>query len=75
MQKAITNPTFQLRYFMELQNEVRTALQFDDLDTARLALGEIECLWMHTDWPRMREATGSFLRNHVDHAELFQFVA
>lgn len=72
---TINNPSFQLRNFMELQIEVRDALQANDPETARLALYEIECLWMHTDWPRMRQAAADFLRNHLNHAELTEFVA
>ncbi len=75
MQTTITNPAFQFSYFTQLQNEVRKSLHADDLDAARIALSDIECLWMHTDWPRMREATATFLREHVEYAELARFVA
>lgn len=75
MKTTVVNPAFQFRAFTELQHEAREAIRTGDLETARLALAEIEAHWMHTDWPRLREACSAFLCQHAEHADFAEFVA
>jgi len=63
----------EFKEFIDLQNEVRDSIRTGDFKTVRDALGEIECLWLHTDWPRLREAAASFLRRHAEYGEFYTF--
>lgn len=59
--------------FAQLQREVRDTIRTGDFETTKDALGEIECLWLHSEWPRLREAAASFLRRHAQYAEFYSF--
>lgn len=60
---------FEYQAFLNAQREFSDAVRDGDNDTARLALGEIEGTWMHTDWPRLRDACAAFLQRHPEYAE------
>jgi hypothetical protein len=60
---------FEYQTFVNAQHEFSDAVQSGDTRTARLALAEIESAWMHTDWPRLRDACAAFLRRHLEYAE------
>ena len=60
---------FEYQAFLSAQREFSDAVHAGDTRTARLALAEIEGAWMHTDWPRMRDACAAFLRRHLEYAE------
>lgn len=55
------------RSFISVQNEAIDAISAGDLETAHFALMEIETMMFATDWPRLRQAAGDFLRLHADH--------
>lgn len=55
------------RSFISVQNEAIDAIKAGDRETAHFALMEIEILMFATDWPRLRQAAGAFLRLHADH--------
>lgn len=55
--------------FLNAQREFSDAVQAGNTETARLALAEIEGAWMHTDWPRLRDACAAFLQRHSEYAE------
>lgn len=61
--------------FLTVQQEFRAAVMIGDTETARLALAEIEGVWMNTEWPRLREAAASFLRRNAAYAEFYEFTA
>lgn len=67
----IAHAEHMLREFALLQREVRDTIASGDLATTRDALGEIEAIWMHCQWPRLREATATFLRNHAEYADAY----
>jgi hypothetical protein len=63
----------ELSYFISIQQELRECLRTDRLATARLALEEMEGLWMHTEWPRLRRACADFMRTHARHCDFAEF--
>ena len=73
MTMTIINPAFQFQSFTELQQEAHAAIRSGNLEGARIALAEIENIWLHSDWPRLRAAAASFLRRYSEFAEYSRF--
>jgi hypothetical protein len=61
------------RNFIACQHELRHAVRKKHRRIARLALAEIEGLWLHSDWPRLREACARFMTAHANHGDFFNF--
>lgn len=63
----------EIREFKMLRQEVDEAVEAHDAMTARVALGEIEGIWMHAEGPAMREACAAFMRTNARHGEFVEF--
>ena len=61
------------REFQTLQSETDEAVAADDRETARIALAEIEAIWLHTKSRQIREMCAGYMTRRADYADFYNF--